>query len=351
MALNIPMPGLPGEALLRGIDTGSSMFQRLMQPILNRENQQLQRGIHKDQNALNRERYAQLGEQFQKELALKQQQEKRLGANMDLQRALMQQNLLHAQHLNDPMYEFNNLQMLMGGAGGGMNQQQPPNSMMGEGMGMYSPEGLQGAQAQAQNSQQGYDPELVRRAYIKMKTGIDPLAPLPQTPEQRNAAALELFRQKEAIKSSNKTGSGEALTAPIKTKYQNVIGGVTSARPIIQKLIEDTEKGNIPGQAVGALFKPNSQANYKSEISTLLDGIRNAYTIPNTDSGTGKAEDKVLRKKGETDTNYAKRLKTILAQMDSREKDARAKLNAGSITAQVADDNKEKESNDPLGIR
>ena len=67
----------------------------------------------------------------------------------------------------------------------------------------------------------------------------------------------------------------------------------------------------------------------------MLDGVRNAYTIPNTDSGTQKAEDKVLRKAGESDAHYTKRLESILAQMESREKDARTKLKAGNITAQA----------------
>jgi hypothetical protein len=83
-------------------------------------------------------------------------------------------------------------------------------------------------------------------------------------------------------------------------------------------------------------------------VSTLLDGVRNAYTIPNTDSGTAKAEDKVLRKSGESDANYAKRLQGILDQMDAREKDARAKLSAGNITANAPDDEFAHMSDDEL---
>lgn len=37
MALNIPMPESPGTSFLQGIDTGSSMLSRLMQPVLERE--------------------------------------------------------------------------------------------------------------------------------------------------------------------------------------------------------------------------------------------------------------------------------------------------------------------------
>jgi hypothetical protein len=37
MALNIPMPESPGSSLLKGIDTGSTLMSRIMQPILERE--------------------------------------------------------------------------------------------------------------------------------------------------------------------------------------------------------------------------------------------------------------------------------------------------------------------------
>lgn len=39
MATRIPLPSAPGESLMKGIDTGSTMFSRLMQPILEREKQ------------------------------------------------------------------------------------------------------------------------------------------------------------------------------------------------------------------------------------------------------------------------------------------------------------------------
>jgi hypothetical protein len=39
MVTGIPLPGQPGEALLKGINSGSSMFSRLMQPVLEREKQ------------------------------------------------------------------------------------------------------------------------------------------------------------------------------------------------------------------------------------------------------------------------------------------------------------------------
>lgn len=348
MALGIPLPGDFGESLRKGVDTGSTMFSRIIQPILEREKQKQQ------------------AEQFEKDLALRKQQLAKSGANSDLQRQLLEQQILHAQHANDPNYEMNQfiaMQNMMNGSNPTQPTMAPPSQEVGEGMGVFTPEGLQSAKNEFpfQNvpmpSAPGTEFRInfdalkqnpMLRGFFKHKFGYDPLAPTAQTPEDKQAMALDLFKQKESIKQANKTGSGETLTASIKTKYQNVVGGVTSARPILQKLIAETKKGNIPGQAIGALFKRDAQANYKGEISTLLDGVRNAYTIPNTDSGTAKAEDKVLRKGGESDANYAKRLESILKQMDSREKDARTKLSAGNITSTSSSDEFSNMSDDEL---
>ena len=95
MALNIPMPGQPGDALLKGIDTGSTLFSRIMQPKLEREKMQ------------------QLEAHFQQELALRKAAAARAGANADLQRALLQQKLDNAnpaKKLQNQMALLKNLQ-------------------------------------------------------------------------------------------------------------------------------------------------------------------------------------------------------------------------------------------------
>lgn len=176
MALNIPNTDLPGASFLKGIDTGSTMFSRLMQPVLEREKQKQQ------------------AEQFAQELALKKQQEARLGANSGLNSKILQQQLLKLQHSNDPAYEIQQLQQMMQALGGGkqsqpqgMQQQPMPTQEEGEGMGMFSPEGLQEAQQQAPEQstqpnmlgQVGIDMEAIKnspilRGYFKKHFGIDP---------------------------------------------------------------------------------------------------------------------------------------------------------------------------------
>lgn len=92
MALNIPNTDLPGNSFLKGVDTGSTMFSRLMQPVLEREKQKQQ------------------AEQFAQELALRKQAAARAGANSDLQRQIMQENLLKLKHSNDPKWAMQQLQ-------------------------------------------------------------------------------------------------------------------------------------------------------------------------------------------------------------------------------------------------
>lgn len=321
----IPLPGSGMDALTNGLD---SMFADLMNKrkiaIAQNQFKQQQERLgqqFQQQHALRRAQEQRMAEQFQQDFGLRKEASGRNAALLPLRQQMLIQQLQHAKNANDPMYEINKMKNLVGSFGG--NGGEDFNSLKNN--------------------------PLVR-GLLKHKYGVDLGA---QTPEEKQASDLDLFKQQEKIKADNKIGSGETLTAPIKTKYQNVIGGVTSARPILQKLIDETRKGNIPGQAIGALFKRDAQASYKGEISTLLDGIRNAYTIPNTDSGTAKAEDKVLRKSGESDDNYTKRLEGILAQIDAREKDARTKLNAGNITANLSNDDHSQVSSesDPLGIR
>lgn len=153
MALNIPNTDLPGNSFLKGLDTGSTMFSRLMQPALEREKQKQQ------------------AEQFAQELALKKQQEARMGANSGLNRQILEQNLLKLKHSNDPQWAMQQLQSKLdyiqnlgkqGGQGGqpgaggqsmGGQQQPPVNLMDMINQGQQMPQG-QGAMMPQEEPQQ-----------------------------------------------------------------------------------------------------------------------------------------------------------------------------------------------------
>ena len=198
MALGIPLPSADfGGGLAR-------TSQNLM-------NQLMQKGI-KDQDREQAERH------FQEQLKLQKAAAGRAAANSDLNRAILQQQLLKLQHSNDPMYEFNQFKNLMGAMGGGsLGGQQGggqlpsmPNQEMGEGMGMFTPEGLTQAQeappVQPAEQAGGFDINMLKnnpllRGYFKSKFGFDPFA---ETPEQKRLAEQQSKIDLENIKTQNK---------------------------------------------------------------------------------------------------------------------------------------------------
>lgn len=328
MALNIPMPDSPGTGFLKGIDTGSSMFSRMIQPVLEREKQKQQ------------------AEQFAQELEIKKQQLAKSGANADLQRQLLQQHILAAQHANDPMYEFNNFKNLMGMMGGGGQmggqgggQMPMPTQENGEGMGMFSPEGLGQMQASAQQQQQpgqdtGMFDELknnpMLRGFFKKKFGFDPLAQAAQTPEEKTASALDLFKQKESIKNQNK--GGNAPTNAVLTQTQQALQGIDTVVPMLDELI--TSK-NIPGIMN---FSPGQKAAYNAKTSSMIDTLVAAQSLPKVQASIDLVEEQVRRKTGETVSDYQTRLKDLKKDLLKRRERAQGVLQTRKINTETPED-------------
>lgn len=110
MALNIPMPESPGSSLLQGLNTGSTMMSRIMQPVIERE------------------RLKQQQEQFVQNLALQKQAQGRAQALMPYMIQQYQDTHRTAASEADMKDIYRNLlkDALSGGAGGGQ-----PGSPMG----------------------------------------------------------------------------------------------------------------------------------------------------------------------------------------------------------------------------
>tara|TARA_R110002126_G_scaffold289448_1_gene444385 strand:- start:1235 stop:2512 length:1278 start_codon:yes stop_codon:yes gene_type:complete len=154
MALNIPMPGQPGTSFLEGIGAGSDMFAKLMQPEMQRRQMAQQQQQHMDSLGIQQQQQARLQQQFAQE-----QQD----------RAMLDQ--------------------MMNGGGQPMGQpseHQMPTQEYGQGMGMFTPEGMQEAQQQSQQQPQGeqqpggMNMEAIKnnpmlRGLFKQRFGIDPM--------------------------------------------------------------------------------------------------------------------------------------------------------------------------------
>lgn len=333
MATRIPLPGNMIDTLMSGVKTGSGMYSGIMQPILEREKQK-QAEAH-----------------FQEQLKLQKAAAARAGANSDLNRMILQQQLLGLQHKNDPMYEFNQFKALQdfitGGGQGAAPQQETtqqavPTQEMGEGMGMFSPQGMQEAQQQPVNAiaQQpnknagGVNLDLLRqnpmlRGFFKHQFGYDPLS-LPQTPEDKAAASLDLFKQKEAIKQQNK--GGETPTNTVLTQNQQAIQGIDSSLPILDELINDK---NLPGITN---FSPGKKAKYIAKTGGVIDTLVAAQNLPKVQASIDLVEQQIRRHTGETVHDYQERLKDLKKDLLKRRERAQSVIKSRKVnTAPVED--------------
>jgi len=227
MATGIPLPGMPGQSFLSGLNSGSSMFTRMIQPVLERERQK------------------QLDEHFKQEMELRKQAAARAGSMDPLRRMILEQQLQSLKNKNDPMYEVNQMKNLMGaltgGQGGGqMPQEQMPTQEMGEGMGMFSPEGLGEAQQQAPEpaAEQGtgMDFNALRnnplvRGLFKHKYGIDLGAETPTEKEQHAVSrATSVAEAKSNIKKLDEIEKTAQALLPYLGKV-NTIGDILERKP------------------------------------------------------------------------------------------------------------------------
>jgi len=157
MALGIPMPKSFGESLLQGMDTGSNVFSRLMQPILNREEMAGRKEISQTQ-------LAQQMKVHQDNLAIQQMAQARLAQMAPLERHLAELNIQKAEMETDPAKKLAYVNSVMQGIVGMPGAEQTGNPQAQSmhpmsGMGMPSLEEMQNPTTQAlsrQSLQQGF---------------------------------------------------------------------------------------------------------------------------------------------------------------------------------------------------
>ena len=296
---------------------------------------------------LNKKKMEQQQSQFEQELELRKQAAGRAGANSDLSRSIMQQQLLGLQNKNDPNYEFNQFKALQNMVMGGeqpnqdvmpnqnMPQNQMPNQEMGEGMGMFSQEGMTNAQQpqmpqpnMGQNNQNNFESlkqNPMLRGFFKHKFGFDPLAQIPQTPQEKQADALDLFKQKEALKNTNK--GGNTPTNTVLTQNQQSLQGIDTVLPMLDELI--TSK-NIPGVMN---FNPNTNATYNAKTSSMIDTLVAAQQLPKVQASIDLVEEQIRRKFGESVDNYKTRLKGLKEDLIKRRENSANVVNSRKINA------------------
>lgn len=133
------------------------------------------------------------------------------------------------------------------------------------------------------------------------------------------AKRADINRQRAAIgdKAFNaKDTDNNAPTKATVTANQQAMTAIDNLLPQIKSLSEM----NIPGQTtygvpiLGGLMNLGSgdeQANYHGKVSSIIDGYVTAMKFAKTDMSTKKAEDILLRKPMESESNYKNRLNEV----------------------------------------
>ncbi len=315
---NIPLPGNMIDTLMAGVKTGSGAYANAMHPILEREKQK------------------QLEAHFQEQLKLSKATAGRAAqAAADAHRIAL--NNLDPTHKAKEYEALENYFKSKGNSSGQQGAQAlsalpmpeqalgMPQQEEGQGLGMFSPEGMQGAQQDAQQAQQqmqqqqaqqqsgqqpnnyGIDLELMKqhpmlRGWYKHNFGVDPLAAVPQTPEEKMASQLDLFKKKEEYKAN----SEQKLPAAIKTLHENIIHLSPKAVDAIQKIID--KPSPLEPWGFGAI-KSGQKAAHNKAVTAAAENYSKAKGWPNTKGSIEKAESILQRGKFETDFDYRTRLK------------------------------------------
>lgn len=324
MATGIPLPGQPINSLLTGVNTGSSMFSRLMQPIMERQ------------------KMAQQAEQFKQDIALRKAAAARAGANSDIQRQVLQEQLIGLKHGNDPNWalqqKLNALRAF--GMGDGSTPTPPaPQDAFGEGQGMFTPEGLQDAQQVPETptggmggfNQEQFKKNPLLRFLFKQQFGTDPLAVAPQTPEEKQSGQLDLFKQKEALKAQNK--GGDTPTNAVLTQNQQAIQGIDTVLPMLDDLIKNPNK--IYGRSD---FSPSKKAAYNAKTSGMIDTLIAAQSLPKVQASIDLVEQQIRRGTNEADEAYIERLKDLRKDLASRRSKTQSVLQSRKINTAPMED-------------
>ena len=298
-------------------------FDNLMQQILGRN--QLKQKTEHEKAAM-----AQLERHFQAQLGLSKAAAGRAGlASSDAHKLAMMKM--------DPNREVDQIQRLLALANGNQstNTQEPApqnNDLLHQklqSMGMFGQqheihqgEGMIPMQEQEQEQTPQYPVEepmantapanqgsgkpnlmqMIVGGMLKKHMGVNPFAPQPQTPQEKEDIALDLFKKKEAIKSEKE----EKMPAAVRTLHENIIHLSPKAVDAIQHLIDIPSPFEPPG--LGFIYSGQKAAHSKA-VKAAAENYAKAKGWPNTKGSIHEVMDILDRGTYETDFDYRNRLR------------------------------------------
>ncbi len=292
MATGIPLPGAPGESLMKGIDTGSNMFARIMQPILEREkNKQLgeQFGITNKRlseqfsqtKALEKAKMTQLENHFQQQFGLSKAAASRAALAASDAHKLALMNMDPNREINQikKLYELAMSQQNGNQQSNGQNNNAPQNTdmlrdklqsmgMLGQENQMPQGQGVMPMQGQEEAPQYPVletapqkpaisQPDLMKMIVggaLKKKTGVNPFAEQSSVLRgpARDAADLAKLKKDE--------GENSEVYQNAKAQYDASL----DAKKDLRDLRARTKAGLKPGEK--EFFDPQSGLPLGKEI-------------------------------------------------------------------------------------
>lgn len=272
MPTRIPLPGLPGDALLKGLESGSGMFARLMQSKLQQQQLQQAQQQHMQNYALRQEKNQREAESF----PLLQQKTQ---AEMEKYQADAAQKQMQQQFFQNLMQGVNQ------GNTGPMNPMQSIN--------MEDP---------------------LQRALFNKMSGLNVGVPT-ETPSQKSQRAFEDFKRKEQFRGEKALDIPSSQTI---NDLQRVVDSSNALIPVLEQLEEITSPISIGGFTLS----PNLKANVDDLITTSLDNMLGAYKLRSTDKNIDQMLHKLERRPGETNKNWHARIKRTKEEVIERQKSA-----------------------------
>ncbi len=291
---NIPAPSAPGEALLKGFETGSNHMARLLQ------------------NKIQQAQMQQAQQQFMQNFGLQQAQENRLSALHPLQAQLLgAQTSAAQQKANKLAQEQQLMQMFLGG---GM----PGNiGQIGGNVGAVGSEEIENIPMQGQMQgnqpmQQGgqfnnlQDNPMLAGLFKKF-TGVDPYM---ESPSMKSNRSLEDFIKKENAKTQLE--AKRDLTIPTQstiTANQEVVNAANSVIPTLEKLMETPSYRKLSLPSAG-------KAKYQTISGLSTDKLMTALKLPKQKESINLVKQMTTRQFNESDKDFKQRIKILIDEIN-----------------------------------
>lgn len=361
----IPLPSQPGDAFLKGAETGSSMFTRIMQPILQRQ-----------QMAMQQQQMEQQQQQHLRNAAIREQQEARLGQMMPYQIKNMlaqisqreqqgvnaQQEMQFKQKRLDQADQMMPIQIQNMQAQADFNaakaqdmklNQQLMSKFMNQQGGQQDPSmqaGFQQNPFMQESDMQAPSREQIQEGFGGQK--IDPMV----------SAAIKKrlgYDPNALVEEKNKLERSLDLTRPTQatvTRAQKVITASNDIIPLIEDLVQAEDLGwwdNMTGLPTDEVSK------YKAKTALLKDKLMTAFSLPQTDKALKEVDSMVTRQKLESPGAYKERFGELAREVRTARKNANEVLNSSKVAPlrESSDDreanntvSRSSSENDPLGL-